>query len=49
MHESFITNTSSEIVPVTEIGGNIIGDVAPGPVTRLIIDKFNAEIKALKG
>ena len=48
-HESFITNTSSEIVPVTEIGGNIIGDVAPGPVTRLIIDKFNAEIKALKG
>lgn len=47
--EAFITNTSSEAIPVIEIGGNTIGEGVPGPVTRLICERFEAEITALKG
>lgn len=47
--EAFITNTSAEVTPVTEIGGNTVGDGVPGPVTRIIRDKFDEEIKAFKG
>lgn len=46
--EAFITNTSAEVTPVIDIGGNAIGGGVPGPVTRLIGSKFNAEISALK-
>jgi D-alanine transaminase len=49
MQEAFISNTSAEVTPVIELGGNTIGDGVPGPVTRLIRDKFDNEIKALKG
>lgn len=47
--EAFITNTSAEVTPVTEIGGNTVGDGVPGSVTRIIRDKFDEEIKAFKG
>ena len=47
--EAFITNTSAEVTPVTELGGNSLGEGVPGPVTRLILEKFDAEIKVLKG
>jgi D-alanine transaminase len=47
--EAFIANTSSEITPVIEIGGKSIGEGIPGPVTRLISERFKAEINALKG
>ena len=47
--EAFITNTSAEVTPVTELGGNSLGEGVPGPVTRLILEKFDAEINALKG
>ena len=46
--EAFITNTSAEVTPVTEIGGNTVGDGVPGPVTKIIRDKFEDEIKAFK-
>ncbi len=46
--EAFITNTSSEIAPVIELGGNTIGDGLPGPLTRLIRQKFDEEITAYK-
>jgi len=49
IQEAFITNTSAEITPITELGGNTLGEGVPGPVTRLISDKFDAEIRALKG
>jgi D-alanine transaminase len=49
IQEAFITNTSAEVTPVTELGGNTLGEGVPGPVTRLIREKFDAEIKALKG
>jgi D-alanine transaminase len=39
--EAFISNTSAEIAPVTEIGDIIIGDGKPGPVSRLLREKFD--------
>ena len=47
--EAFITNTSAEISPVTEIGGIIIGDGNPGPVSRLLREKFDEVIRSLRG
>jgi D-alanine transaminase len=47
--EAFISNTSAEMTPLNEIGGNIVGEQVPGPITRLIRKKFDAEILALKG
>ena len=49
VREAFVTNTSAEITPITELGGNTFGEEVPGPVTKLIREKFDAEIKALKG
>lgn len=49
VQEAFISNTSAEVMPVTELGGNTIGDGVPGPVTRIISDKFDNEINSLKG
>jgi len=49
VQEAFISNTSAEVTPVTELGGNTLGEGIPGPVTMLIREKFDAEIKALKG
>jgi D-alanine transaminase len=48
IHEAFITNTSAEVTPVIDLGGNTLGDGVPGPITKLISEKFNAEIKALR-
>lgn len=49
IQEAFITNTSAEVIPVTELGGNTLGEGVRGPVTRLISDKFDAETRVLKG
>ena len=49
IQEAFITNTSSEVTPVIELGGNTLGKGVPGQFTRLICEKFDAEIEALKG
>jgi len=49
VREAFITNTSAEVTPVTELGGNTLGDGVPGPVTLIIRDKFDEEKKAFKG
>jgi D-alanine transaminase len=49
IQEAFITNTSAEVTPVTEIGGNTLGDGIPGKVTRLIQGKFDAETVSSKG
>jgi D-alanine transaminase len=47
--EAFITNTSFEIAPVISIDNKVIGNGIPGPVTKLLREKFDAEISALKG
>src|SRR5450759_191776 len=49
VREAFISNTSAEVTPVTELGGNTVGEGVPGPITRLIRNKFDYEIKAFKG
>jgi D-alanine transaminase len=47
--EAFITNTSAEVTPVIEIGGNTIGKGVPGHITSIILKRFKAEISTLKG
>ena len=49
IQEAFITNTSAEVTPVTELGGNLLGDGIPGKITMLIQEKFDAEITAFNG
>ncbi len=46
--EAFITNTSFEIAPVVSIDGKPVGEGAPGPVTKLLREKFDAEITRFK-
>lgn len=46
--EAFITNTSFEIAPVVSIDGKPVGKGVPGPVTRTLRDRFDAEISSLK-
>jgi len=49
VQEAFISNTTSEVLPVIEIGGYSLGDGVPGKVTKILLEKFNNEIQALKG
>jgi D-alanine transaminase len=48
VQEIFITNTSGEITPVINVNNMIIGAGIPGPVTRIIRERFNNEICSLK-
>lgn len=48
IHESFITNTSSEIAPVTELGGITVGKGKPGPITKKLQELFRKETYSLK-
>lgn len=47
IQEAFIANTSAEVTPVIELGGNTLGDGVPGKITKLIREKFDAEIKGV--
>jgi len=47
--EAFISNTSAEITPVSDMGGIKIGDGNPGPVSGLLRKKFDDEIMAIRG
>jgi D-alanine transaminase len=47
--EAFVTNTSAEITAVTDMGGVVIGEGIPGPVTRLLRKKFDEVIMTLRG
>jgi branched-chain amino acid aminotransferase len=38
--ELFLTGTAAEVIGVVEIDGRIIGDGAPGPVTKMLRKKF---------
>jgi D-alanine transaminase len=46
--EVFITNTSSEIIPVTELGKRIVGSGVPGDLTRFLQEKFRTTHPFLK-
>jgi branched-chain amino acid aminotransferase len=43
--ECFLTGTAAELVPVTKIDRRIIGTGKPGPVTKLLLEKFHALTK----
>ncbi len=39
--ECFLTGTAAEVVPVVKVDSRSIGDGAPGPITRRLIDQFH--------
>jgi branched-chain amino acid aminotransferase len=43
--ECFLTNTSSEVLPVTKLDGRSIGTGIPGPVTRRLAQDFKKSIR----
>lgn len=38
--EFFLTGTAAEVIGIVEIDGRVIGDGAPGPITKLLRKKF---------
>ena len=42
--ECFITNTTVEVLPVTRVDGNVIGNGRPGPVTALLREAYQREV-----
>jgi D-alanine transaminase len=47
MDEMMLVGTGSEITPVVNIDGILVGDGKPGPVTRFIQDKFFEQTRLL--
>lgn len=43
--ECFMTNTSSEVLPVVSVDGRTIGDGKPGPVTVILSEDFKKETR----
>jgi branched-chain amino acid aminotransferase len=42
--ECFLTNTTVEVLPVTRIDGEAVGDGRPGPVTRALMQAYRSEV-----
>lgn len=42
--EVFITNTGSEVLPITNIDGQFVNDGKPGPITKKLYDLFMQEV-----
>ena len=45
--EFFLTGTAAEVIGVVEIDGRTIGDGKPGPITRLLREKFDAYARGM--
>ena len=43
--ECFLTGSGAEVVPVTRIDGRVIGNGAPGAMTRKLIDAFHRYVR----
>jgi len=43
--ECFLTGTAAEVIPVIDCDGRPIGSGKPGPVTRLLRERFTALTK----
>ena len=43
-NECFITNTTVEVLPVTRVDGNVIGNGRPGPVTTALREAYQREV-----
>jgi D-alanine transaminase len=48
VQEAFITSTTLEVIPVTAFDRIPVGSGVPGPVTRIIQERFRIETEALK-
>ncbi|MBI3926934.1 MAG: branched-chain-amino-acid transaminase [Armatimonadetes bacterium] len=46
--EVFVTGTGAELLPVVEVGGRVVGQGRPGPVTRRLLKAFH-EVTANEG
>ncbi|HPH95970.1 MAG TPA: aminotransferase class IV [Anaerolineaceae bacterium] len=44
--EAFITSTSRAVLPVVEIDDLMIGNKKPGPVTKLLLDRYQKRVRA---
>jgi branched-chain amino acid aminotransferase len=40
--ECFLTGTGAEIIPVVKVDGRVIGSGRPGPLTRMLTDRYHA-------
>jgi branched-chain amino acid aminotransferase len=43
--EVFLTGTAAEVVPVSSVDDRVVGDGAPGPVTRKIQETYRAAVR----
>ncbi len=43
--ECFLTGTGAELVPVVKIDGRVIGSGKPGPITRMLVERYHALTK----
>ncbi len=43
--ELFVTGTTSEVMPITEVDGQRIGDGTPGPITHRLQQAYNDEVR----
>lgn len=43
--EMFLTGTTSEVLPVTQVDGRAIGDGRPGPVTRRLVATYSEYVR----
>jgi len=44
--EVFLTGTASEVVPVRQLDGRVIGGGTPGPITRDLMARFRAYVRS---
>lgn len=44
--EVFLTGSAAEVVPVVKLDSRPIGDGKPGPITKLLSEKFHAAVRA---
>lgn len=44
MDELFLSGTTTEVMPVVRVDGREIGDGAPGPLTRKLIDAYRSRV-----
>ena len=43
--ELFLTNSSWEVMPVVRLDAAAIGDGRPGPVSRLLLERYRALVR----
>jgi branched-chain amino acid aminotransferase len=44
--EAFLTGTAAELIAISSLDGRVIGEGAMGPVTRLLLEKFQKLVRA---